>query len=139
MSVLVLVEHDGSNIKDATLATVTAAAKLGDVNALVIGNNADGVAQAAAKIAGVVKVYVANAPGLEHQLVLLWKGFPPAAALETYRGLAPQGAREIELDDTGRDVHAFLTAARSLEHERIEASRRELRRRVRELVDVVGS
>src|SRR3954466_3039437 len=68
MSVLVLVEHDGSHIKDATLATVTAAAKLGDVHALVVGNNADGVAQAAAKIAGVAKVYVANSTALEHQL-----------------------------------------------------------------------
>ena len=62
MSVLVLVEHDGSAIKDATLATVTAAAKLGEVHALVAGNNVDGVAQAAAKIAGVGKVYVADAP-----------------------------------------------------------------------------
>jgi len=68
MSVLVLVEHDGSHIKDATLATVTAAAQLGEVHALVVGDNADGVAQAAAKIAGVAKVYVANAPALEHQL-----------------------------------------------------------------------
>jgi electron transfer flavoprotein alpha subunit len=68
MSVLVLVEHDGSHIKDATLATVTAASKLGEVHALVVGNNADGVAQAAARIAGVAKVHVANAPALEHQL-----------------------------------------------------------------------
>ena len=68
MSVLVLVEHDGSHIKDATLATVTAAAKLGEVHALVAGNNADAVAQAAANIAGVAKVYAASAPGLEHQL-----------------------------------------------------------------------
>jgi electron transfer flavoprotein alpha subunit len=68
MSVLVLVEHDGKTVKDATLATVTAAAKLGEVHALVAGNNADGVAQAAAKIAGVAKVHVANAPALEHQL-----------------------------------------------------------------------
>ena len=68
MSVLVLVEHDGSNIKDATLATVTAASKLGEVHALVVGNNADGVGQAAAKIAGVAKVHVANSPALEHQL-----------------------------------------------------------------------
>ena len=56
MSVLVLVEHDGKPIKDATLATVTAASKLGEVHALVVGNNVDGVAQAAAKIAGVAKV-----------------------------------------------------------------------------------
>src|SRR5881398_3253274 len=68
MRVLVLVEHDGSHIKDATLATVTAAAKLGEAHALVVGNNADGVAQATAKIAGVAKVYVANSPALEHQL-----------------------------------------------------------------------
>ena len=68
MSVLVLVEHDCSSIKDATLATVTAAAKLGDVNALVVGNNVDAVAQAAAKIAGVSKVYTASSPALEHQL-----------------------------------------------------------------------
>ncbi len=68
MSVLVLVEHDGSHVKDATLATVTAAAKLGDVHALVVGNDADGVAQATAKIAGVAKVHVANGAALEHQL-----------------------------------------------------------------------
>jgi electron transfer flavoprotein alpha subunit len=68
MNALVLVEHDGSSIKDATLAAVTAGAKLGDVNALVVGNNADAVAQAAAKISGVAKVYLANAPALEHQL-----------------------------------------------------------------------
>ncbi|HJP68832.1 MAG TPA: electron transfer flavoprotein subunit alpha/FixB family protein [Sphingomicrobium sp.] len=68
MSVLILVEHDGGHLKDATLATVTAALKLGEVHALVAGNNAGGVAEAAAKIAGVAKVYVANAPALEHQL-----------------------------------------------------------------------
>jgi electron transfer flavoprotein alpha subunit len=68
MSVLVLVEHDGSHIKDATLAAVTAASRLGDVNALVVGHDADGAAQAAAKIAGVGKVYIANSPALEHQL-----------------------------------------------------------------------
>ena len=68
MSVLVLVEHDGSTIKDATLATVAAASKLGEVHALVAGNNVDAVAQAAAKIAGVAKVLVADAPQLNHDL-----------------------------------------------------------------------
>jgi electron transfer flavoprotein alpha subunit len=66
MSVLVLVEHDGTNVKDAALATVTAAAQLGEVHALVAGS--DAVAQQAAKIAGVAKVYAASGPGLEHQL-----------------------------------------------------------------------
>ena len=68
MSVLILVEHHGGSIKDATLATVTAASKLGDVNALVVGKDIDAVAAAAAKIAGVSKVYAASAPALEHQL-----------------------------------------------------------------------
>jgi electron transfer flavoprotein alpha subunit len=66
MSVLVLVEHDGATIKDATLATVAAAAKLGEVHVLVAGS--DAAAQAAARIAGVAKVYSANGAGLEHQL-----------------------------------------------------------------------
>ena len=67
MSVLVLVEHDGGHIKEATLATVTAASKLGEVHALVAGGS-DAVAQAAAKIAGVAKVHSASGPALEHQL-----------------------------------------------------------------------
>ena len=38
MKTLVLVEHEGGAIKDATLATVTAAAQLGDVHLLVAGS-----------------------------------------------------------------------------------------------------
>ena len=68
MNVLVLVEHDGSAIKDATLAAVTAAGKLGEVHALVAGNGMDEVASAAAKIAGVAKVLVADAAHLSHDL-----------------------------------------------------------------------
>src|SRR5436190_9449583 len=66
MSVLVLIEHDGKSIKDATLATVTAAAQQGEVHTLVAGN--DAMAQAAARSAGGAKVYSANSPALEHQL-----------------------------------------------------------------------
>jgi len=68
MKTLVLVEHDGSNIKDATLATVTAAAKLGEVHLLVAGSGVAAVGAAAAKIAGVQKVHVADGAHLEHQL-----------------------------------------------------------------------
>ena len=60
MAVLIWVEHDNASLKDATLAVVTAAGKLGEVHALVAGNGCDAVAQAAAKIAGVSKVLVAN-------------------------------------------------------------------------------
>jgi len=65
---LILVEHEGGAIKDATLATVTAAAQLGEVHFLVAGSGVDGVAQAAAKIAGAGKVHVADGAHLEHQL-----------------------------------------------------------------------
>jgi electron transfer flavoprotein alpha subunit len=65
---LVLVEHEGGQVKDATLATVAAAAKLGEVHAVVAGEGVGGVAEAAAKIAGVVRVHVADGPAYGHGL-----------------------------------------------------------------------
>ena len=58
MKALVWVEHDNNSVKDATLAAVTAATKLGEVDLLVAGQGCDAAAQAAAKIAGVSKVLV---------------------------------------------------------------------------------
>ena len=60
MKTLVLVEHDNTEVKDATLAAVTAASKLGEVHLLVAGADCAGVADAAAKIAGVGKVHLAD-------------------------------------------------------------------------------
>lgn len=60
MKTLVLVEHDNNTVNDATLAVVTAAAKLGEVHLLVAGHNCASVGEAAAKIAGVAKVHVAD-------------------------------------------------------------------------------
>jgi len=68
MKTLVLVEHEAGAIKDATLATVTAAAALGEVHLLVAGSGVGVVAEAAAKIAGAGKVHVADGAHLEHQL-----------------------------------------------------------------------
>ena len=68
MKTLVLVEHDNTAVKDATLATVTAASKLGEVHLLVAGKGCAGVAEAAAKIAGVGKVHLADDAAYEHQL-----------------------------------------------------------------------
>ena len=68
MKTLVLVEHEGGQLKDATLAAVTAAAKLGEVHLLVAGSNVGPVAEQATKIAGVGKVHVADDPAYEHQL-----------------------------------------------------------------------
>ena len=68
MKTLVWVEHDGVAVKDATLSTITAAAKLGEVHLLVAGQGVGGVADAAAKIVGVVKVHVADDAAFAHGL-----------------------------------------------------------------------
>jgi electron transfer flavoprotein alpha subunit len=65
MPALVLAEHDNRHLKAATLNTVTAAAKAaGEVHVLVAGHDCASVAQQAAKIQGVTKVLVADAPHL---------------------------------------------------------------------------
>ena len=65
MAILVIAEHDNASIKAATLNTVAAATKIGgDIQVLVAGSNAQAAADAAAKIAGVSKVLLADAPQL---------------------------------------------------------------------------
>lgn len=68
MTVLVIAEHDGSTLKPATLNAVTAALKLGEVHLLVAGQDAKSVTEAAAKVAGVTKVFYADAPGYANGL-----------------------------------------------------------------------
>jgi len=66
MTNLVIAEHDGLSIKPATLNTIAAAQKMGDdIHVLVAGHNAQAAADAAARIAGVSKVLLADAPQLE--------------------------------------------------------------------------
>ena len=45
MKTLVWVEHDNNEMKDATLAAVTAASQLGEVHLLVAGHGCGGVAE----------------------------------------------------------------------------------------------
>jgi len=69
MSILVLAEHDNQTLKAATLNTVTAAARLGEeVDVLVAGSQCTAVAEQAARIAGVKRVRVADAPHYAHPL-----------------------------------------------------------------------
>jgi electron transfer flavoprotein alpha subunit len=68
MKTLVYVEHDNASLKDATLAVVTAASQLGDVHLLVAGSGCGAVADAAAKIAGVTTVHVADDAAFANQL-----------------------------------------------------------------------
>ena len=69
MAVLVYAEHDNSSIKGATLNTVAAAQAIGgDVHVLVAGSNCQAAATAAAQIAGVSKVLVADNAAYTNQL-----------------------------------------------------------------------
>jgi electron transfer flavoprotein alpha subunit len=61
MATLVIAEHDNKSLKEATAKTVTAATQIGGpVHVLVAGQGCDAVAAAAAKLAGVEKVLVAD-------------------------------------------------------------------------------
>src|SRR5512134_2975315 len=69
MASLVIAEHDHGTLKGATLNTVTAALQCGgEVHVLIPGQDAQGAAQAAAKIAGVAKVLHADGASLKEQL-----------------------------------------------------------------------
>jgi hypothetical protein len=58
--------------------------------------------------------------GLEHELVLAFKGFDGAAAQAPYRERAAAHApSSIELPDDGTDITVYLAAAATLEHERV--------------------
>ena len=64
MAVLIIADHEGGTLRDATDKTVTAAAKLGgDIDILVAGKDVSAAA-AAAKIAGVRKVLTASSDAL---------------------------------------------------------------------------
>ena len=61
MATLIVAEHDNSELKPATLNAVAAAQAIGgDMSILVAGNGCGAVGEAAAKVAGVAKVLVAD-------------------------------------------------------------------------------
>ncbi|WP_127347707.1 electron transfer flavoprotein subunit alpha/FixB family protein [Pseudidiomarina mangrovi] len=69
MSILVIAEHNNSELNGATLKTLAAAQKIGgDVVVLVAGHGCQAVADAAAKIAGVSKVLLADDAAYSHFL-----------------------------------------------------------------------
>ncbi|MDJ0608441.1 MAG: FAD-binding protein [Kiloniellales bacterium] len=71
MSVLVVGEHDNAELKPATLNTVAAAAEIAGgepIHMLIAGKGCAAVVEAAAAVAGVAKVLVAEADEYEHQL-----------------------------------------------------------------------
>jgi electron transfer flavoprotein alpha subunit len=68
MSILLLVEHDNVDVKDATRAAITAATQMGEVTALVAGSGCAQVADAVAKISGVSHVLLADNAAYAHGL-----------------------------------------------------------------------
>ncbi len=69
MSILILAEHDNASVKAATLNVVAAANAIGgDITVLVAGSDCAAAGEAAAKIAGVNKVLVADNAAYANQL-----------------------------------------------------------------------
>lgn len=69
MATLLLAEHDNTSLNGVTAKALTAAAQLGGpVHVLVAGQNAKGVAEAAAQLAGVEKVLLADDVLYAHRL-----------------------------------------------------------------------
>ncbi len=108
MPVLVLAEHTNDALNPATAKALTAAVALGgDVHVLVAGSNCRPAAEAAAKLQGVAKVLVADAPHLAHQLaedmtaliVPLMAGYDALVAASTARGknVLPRVAARLDV------------------------------------------
>src|SRR5258708_39926492 len=103
MTTLLMAEHDNASIKDATNKALTAAAALGgDVHVLVAGENAKAAADAAAKLAGVKKVLLADGAAYAHDLA------EPLAALIV--GLAG-GYDAFVAPSTSRFYHVMHSVA----------------------------
>jgi electron transfer flavoprotein alpha subunit len=69
MTSLVIAEHDNTSLKGVTRAAITAALKIGgDIHVLVAGHECSGAATQAARVTGVAKVLVADAPAYAHPL-----------------------------------------------------------------------
>ncbi|MHC1547858.1 electron transfer flavoprotein subunit alpha/FixB family protein [Phyllobacterium sp. K27] len=69
MAILLFAEHDNETLSDQTAKALTAALAIGsDVHVLVAGKGAKGVADQAAKLAGVTKVLLADSDDLTNRL-----------------------------------------------------------------------
>ena len=109
MAILVIAEHSNAALSAATLNVVTAAQKIGgDIHVLVAGAGCAAAAEAAAKVAGVSKVLVADDASLAHQLpenlaplvAELGKSYSHilAAATTTGKNFLPRVAAALDVD-----------------------------------------
>ena len=119
MSVLVIAEHDNSELKAATLNAVTAAKALGDVTVLVAGSGSQSVADAAAQIDGVSKVLHSDAAhyenGIAEELTPLVVGaaasydYVVAAASTFGKNLLPRVSALLDVEQIS-DITSVVSA-----------------------------
>lgn len=100
MSTLVVAEHDNTSLKPATRNAVAAALQCGgDVHVLVAGAQAGAAAQAAARLAGVAKVWHAEGEGLAQGLA---------------ENLAPQVVALVKAQNHAHVVFAATAAGKNV-------------------------
>ena len=122
MAVLVIAEHDNARLKPASLNVIAAAAAVGgEIDVLVAGSGCSAVADAAARVAGVAKVVLADAAEYEHGaaenlaplVVSLAPGYSHILAPATTLGknLMPRAAALLDVQPVS-DVCAIEAADR---------------------------
>jgi electron transfer flavoprotein alpha subunit len=119
MTSLVLLEFEGSDIKQPSRSAVNAALKLGEVHVLVVGEHLDAAAQAASKLPGVAKVLTAESPVYSHSLaepladllVVMAPGYTHllAASTATGKNVMPRVAALLDVQPIS-DISAVVDA-----------------------------
>jgi len=119
MSILVIAEHDNSELKTATLNTVAAGMAIGgDIDILVAGSDCDSVAESASQVPGVSKVLLANketyknslAENLGNLVVELAEGYSHILAPATTSGknFMPRVAAKLDVSQIS-DISAVIS------------------------------
>ena len=119
MSILVIAEHDNSELKTATLNTAAAGMAIGgDIDILVAGSDCDSVAESASQVPGVGKVLLANketyknslAENLGNLVVELSEGYTHILAPATTSGknFMPRVAAKLDVSQIS-DISAVIS------------------------------
>jgi electron transfer flavoprotein alpha subunit len=119
MSILVIAEHDNSELKTATLNTVAAGMAIGgDIDILVAGSDCDSVAESASQVPGVGTVLLANketyknslAENLGNLVVELAEGYSHILAPATTSGknFMPRVAAKLDVSQIS-DISAVIS------------------------------